>query len=62
MSLEHKDNYNREISKPGFLRSGFEYFATETVGKDSEFFRERFGGTGEAKLWMEVLVLGARRV
>lgn len=58
VSLEHKERYTREISKPGFLRSGFEYFATETVGKDSEFFRERFGGTGEGKLRREVLVLG----
>lgn len=58
VSLEHKERYTREISKPGFLRSGFEYFATGTVGKDSEFFRARFGGKGEGRLQMKVLVLG----
>lgn len=58
VSLEHKERYTREISKPGFLRSGFEFFATGTVGKDSEFFRERFGGKGEGKLQTKVLFLG----
>lgn len=58
VSLEHKERYTREISKPGFLRSGFEFFATGTVGKDNEFFREKFGGKGEGKLRMKVLVLG----
>ena len=47
MSLEHKERYKMEIPKPWFLKSGYEYYATETVGKDCEFFRERFGGTGE---------------
>ena len=38
ISTADLDRYTREISKPGFLRSGFEYFATGTVTKDAAFF------------------------
>ena len=47
------DRYTREISKAGYLRSGFEYFATTLA--DAGFFNSTFG---KQPLEEPVLVLG----
>lgn len=52
---DHLDRYTREISKPGFLRSGFEYFATATVASDSAYFNSTLR---ERPLEQPMLVLG----
>jgi pimeloyl-ACP methyl ester carboxylesterase len=50
---EHLERYTTEISKPGFLRSGLEYFATTEV--DGKFFNASIQG---GKLTQPVLALG----
>ena len=55
ISTDHLDRYTREISKPGFLRSGFEYFATNTVTKDAVFFNSTIR---TSPLKQPMLVLG----
>lgn len=41
ISQDHLDRYTREISKPGYLRSGFEYF--NTTQQDAVFFNSTLG-------------------
>ena len=41
ISSDDLDRYTREISKPGFLRSGLEYF--NTTEKDAAFFNSTLG-------------------
>jgi pimeloyl-ACP methyl ester carboxylesterase len=54
VSQDHLNRYTSEISKPGFLRSGFEYFAAKW--EDEVYFTRAFGnGT---KLQMPLLALG----
>jgi len=38
ISHEHLDRYTTSISKPGFLRACFGYFASATVAADNRFF------------------------
>ncbi len=59
ISTEHLDRYTREISKPGFLRSGFEYFAAATVGQDAAFFNATLR---PQPLTQSVLVLGGESI
>ena len=47
------DRYVREISKPGFLRAGLEYFATTKA--DAEFFNSIIG---TEPFQQPILVLG----
>jgi pimeloyl-ACP methyl ester carboxylesterase len=53
VSEDHLQRYTNEISKPGFLRSGMEYFAA--VWEDEKYFKATFG---RGKLHMPMLVLG----
>jgi pimeloyl-ACP methyl ester carboxylesterase len=53
VSEDHLQRYTNEISKPGFLRSGMEYFAA--VWEDEKYFMATFG---RGKLHMPMLVLG----
>lgn len=55
ISNDHLERYTREISKAGFLRSGYEYFATRTVAKDAAFFNSTIRSN---KLKQPMLVLG----
>ena len=42
ISQDYLDRYTREISKPGFLRAGLQYFAT--TKQDAEFFNSTLRG------------------
>ena len=42
ISQDYLDRYTRELSKPGFLRSGLQYFATTM--QDTEFFNSTLRG------------------
>ena len=55
ISTDHLDRYTREIAKPGFLRSGFTYFASFTVAQDAAFFNTTLK---PHPLTQPVLVLG----
>lgn len=55
IATDHLDRYTREISKAGFLRAGFGYFATATVTQDAAFFNATLGAH---PLRQPVLVLG----
>lgn len=52
---DHLDRYTREISKPGFLRSGLEYFGVDSLSKDAIFF---IAAQGSNPLTQPVLILG----
>lgn len=52
---DHLERYTREISKAGFLRAGYEYFATRTVAKDAAFFNSTIRPN---KFKQPVLILG----
>ena len=54
VSEDHLQRYTKEISKPGFLRAGMEYFAA--VWDDEKYFTRVFGAG--RKLEMPMLVLG----
>jgi pimeloyl-ACP methyl ester carboxylesterase len=54
VSADHLERYATEISKPGFLRSGLEYFAAKWA--DEEYFTRAFERVG--KLGMPMLALG----
>ncbi|KAF7682248.1 hypothetical protein GT037_001224 [Alternaria burnsii] len=54
LSEDHLQRYTNEISKPGFLRSGMEYFAA--AWDDEAYFTSVFG-SGK-RLQMPLLVLG----
>jgi pimeloyl-ACP methyl ester carboxylesterase len=54
VSEDHLQRYTNEISKPGFLRSGMEYFAA--VWDDEAYFTSVFG-SGK-RLQMPLLALG----
>lgn len=47
--------YADSIAKPGFLRSGLEYFSSQTVASDSIFFNSTLG---QRKIQHPVLALG----
>jgi pimeloyl-ACP methyl ester carboxylesterase len=53
ISAQHLERYTTEISKPGFLRSGFGYFAE--TGVDGKFFNDSINSN---KLTQPVLALG----
>lgn len=53
VSRDHLERYANEISKPGFLRAGMEYFAA--VWEDEKYFTSKFNGS---KLTMPMLALG----
>jgi hypothetical protein len=53
ISEDHLQRYTNQISKPGFLRAGMEYFAA--VWEDEKYFTTSFA---TAKLHMLMLVLG----
>jgi len=54
LSVDHLTRYTNEISKPGFLRSGMEYFAA--VWEDEAYFTSKF--VNGSKLQMPMLALG----
>ncbi|KFX89042.1 hypothetical protein V490_07263 [Pseudogymnoascus sp. VKM F-3557] len=56
ISQDHLDRYTRELTKPGFLRSSFEYYSgTNTIAKDNAFFTEAIR---DRPLAQPVIVLG----
>lgn len=55
ISNDHLDRYAREISKPGFPRSGLEYYGVDTISKDAIFFKAALGSN---PLTQPVLILG----
>jgi len=54
VSKDHLERYTNEISKPGFLRAGLEYFAA--VWEDETYFTRAFAKG--RKLEMPMLALG----
>ena len=54
VSEDHLQRYTNEIAKPGFLRSGMEYFAA--AWEDEEYFTSAFGSG--RRLQMPLLALG----
>ena len=54
MSNDHLQRYTNEISKPGFLRAGMEYFAA--VWEDEKYFVRAF--SNGTRLQMPMLALG----
>jgi pimeloyl-ACP methyl ester carboxylesterase len=55
VSAEHLGRYTDEISKPGFLRAGMEYFAA--AFEDEKYFTRALGN-GTKRLQMPMLALG----
>jgi len=55
VSREHLERYTNEISKPGFLRAGMEYFAA--AFEDEKYFMRKLGN-GTGRLRMPLLALG----
>jgi pimeloyl-ACP methyl ester carboxylesterase len=53
VSVDHLDRYTNEISKPGFLRAGMEYFAA--AWEDEKYFTAALNRT---RLQMPMLALG----
>ncbi|KAF2035050.1 putative hydrolase [Setomelanomma holmii] len=54
VSNDHLQRYTNEISKPGFLRAGLEYFAA--VWEDEKYFKAAF--SNGTRLQMPMLALG----
>lgn len=54
VSTDHLERYTNEISKPGFLRAGMEYFAAKW--EDEKYFTSAL--TNGSKLQMPMLALG----